>query len=119
MQLGTVRYLGTFLDDPLPAPTLVLHTLARQLRVEPMDGAKPTARVSCAGSTQRKSALVTITSTLRSTKSGTASPTGFLVIVVLAINRKNYRAGTVSSRLASSATRSAATANARDGSGGG
>jgi TnpA family transposase len=34
VQLGTVRYLGTFLDDPLAVPAPVLHTLARQLRIE-------------------------------------------------------------------------------------
>jgi hypothetical protein len=33
-QLATVRYLGTFLDDPLAVPTPVLHTLAKQLRIE-------------------------------------------------------------------------------------
>lgn len=32
-QLGTVRYLGTFLDDPLAVPTPVLHTLAKQLGI--------------------------------------------------------------------------------------
>lgn len=34
MQLGTVRYLGLFLEDPLAVPAAVLHTLARQLRIE-------------------------------------------------------------------------------------
>lgn len=39
-QLGTVRYLGTFLDDLLAVPALVLHTLARQLRIEAIDGTR-------------------------------------------------------------------------------
>lgn len=30
VQLGTVRYLGTFLEDPLAIPAPVLHTLAKQ-----------------------------------------------------------------------------------------
>ena len=33
VQLCTVRYLGTFLEDPLTVPTPVLHTLAKQLRI--------------------------------------------------------------------------------------
>lgn len=37
LQLGTVRYLGTFLDDPIAVPALVLHTLAKQLSVGPSD----------------------------------------------------------------------------------
>jgi hypothetical protein len=36
VQLGTVRYLGTFLDDPMAVPAAVLHTLAKQLRIEAM-----------------------------------------------------------------------------------
>jgi len=40
VQLGTVRYLGTFLDDPLAVPAPVLHTLARQLRIEAIDGTR-------------------------------------------------------------------------------
>lgn len=34
VQLVTVRYLGTFLEDPLVVPTPVLRTLAKQLRIE-------------------------------------------------------------------------------------
>jgi TnpA family transposase len=34
VQLCTVRYLGTFLDDPLAVPTSVIHTLANQLGIE-------------------------------------------------------------------------------------
>lgn len=37
VQLGTVRYLGTFLDDPLAVPTPVLQSLARQLYIENVD----------------------------------------------------------------------------------
>jgi TnpA family transposase len=38
LQLGTVRYLGTFLEDPSAVPPPVLHTLARQLRIAAVDG---------------------------------------------------------------------------------
>lgn len=38
VQLCTVRYLGTFLEDPLAVPTPVLHILAKQLRIETVDG---------------------------------------------------------------------------------
>jgi len=40
VQLGTVRYLGAFLEDPLAVPLVVLHTLAKQLHIqfETMDG---------------------------------------------------------------------------------
>ncbi len=34
VQLCTVRYLGTFLKDPLSVPDLVIHTLAQQLGIE-------------------------------------------------------------------------------------
>lgn len=34
VQLSTVRYLGTFLEDPLDVPPAVLRTLAKQLRVD-------------------------------------------------------------------------------------
>jgi TnpA family transposase len=36
-QLSTVRYLGIFLDDPMAVPGAVLHTLAKQLRLDPVD----------------------------------------------------------------------------------
>lgn len=39
IQLGTVRYLGPFLEDPLDVPQPVLWTLARQLRVETLEKA--------------------------------------------------------------------------------
>lgn len=37
VQLGTVRYLGTFLEAPMEVPEQVLQTLAKQLQVEPID----------------------------------------------------------------------------------
>lgn len=37
VQLGTVRYLGTFLGDPLEVPELVVRTMAKQLQMEPTD----------------------------------------------------------------------------------
>jgi hypothetical protein len=37
--LGTVRYLGTFLEDPPAVPQPVLRTLAQQLRIEALDKA--------------------------------------------------------------------------------
>jgi len=40
VQLGTVRYLGTFLEDPMAVPAPVLHTLAKQLRIDAVDGAR-------------------------------------------------------------------------------
>jgi TnpA family transposase len=45
VQLGTVRYLGTFLEDPLAVPEPVLNTLAKQLRIETIDG----VHAYCAG----------------------------------------------------------------------
>ena len=39
VQLGTVRYLGTFLEDPLDVPQCVLSTLANQLQIEQLDTA--------------------------------------------------------------------------------
>ncbi len=38
VQLGTVRYLGIFLEDPLAVPLPVLHGLAKQLRIDGLDG---------------------------------------------------------------------------------
>jgi hypothetical protein len=40
LQLGTVRYLGTFLDNPLDVPVSVLHTLTKQLGIEAEDDAR-------------------------------------------------------------------------------
>lgn len=34
IQLSTVRYLGIFLEDPMDVPAAVLHSLAKQLRIE-------------------------------------------------------------------------------------
>ncbi|MEX5748763.1 Tn3 family transposase [Massilia sp. X63] len=39
VQLGTVRYLGTFLEDPLAVPQPVLWTLAKQLHIDALDKA--------------------------------------------------------------------------------
>jgi TnpA family transposase len=39
IQQCTVRYLGTFLDDPLDVPAAVLHALAKQLCIESMQDA--------------------------------------------------------------------------------
>ena len=38
VQLSTVRYLSTFLDDPFAVPVAVLQTLAKQLRIDPAEG---------------------------------------------------------------------------------
>lgn len=40
VQLGTVRYLGTFLEDPMAVPAPVLQSLAKQLRIDTVDGAR-------------------------------------------------------------------------------
>src|SRR5665213_1818745 len=37
VQLGTVRYLGTFLETPIAVPEQVLLAMAKQLQVEPTD----------------------------------------------------------------------------------
>src|ERR1035437_2280792 len=37
LQLSTVRYLGTFLDDPVAVPTEVVQTLAHQLGISDLD----------------------------------------------------------------------------------
>jgi TnpA family transposase len=37
VQLSTVRYLGIFLDDPMTVPGAVMHTLAKQLRLDPVN----------------------------------------------------------------------------------
>jgi hypothetical protein len=39
VQLGTVRYLDTFLENPLAVPHSVLWNLAKQLRIEAPDTA--------------------------------------------------------------------------------
>ncbi len=39
VQLGTVRYLDTFLEDPLAVPQSVLRTLAKQLCIEALEKA--------------------------------------------------------------------------------
>jgi Domain of unknown function (DUF4158) len=37
LQLTTARFLGTFLEDPLDVPDLVMQTLIRQLQVKNID----------------------------------------------------------------------------------
>ena len=37
LQLATARFLGTFLEDPLQVPSIVVQTLARQLQVTRLD----------------------------------------------------------------------------------
>jgi hypothetical protein len=41
LQLTTVRFLGTFLEDPLDVPTTVLYTLSRQLFIPNPDRIVP------------------------------------------------------------------------------
>lgn len=51
-QLGTARFLGTFLDDPTQAPPAVIATAARQLGEAPAPGLDtPTATAGSAGAT--------------------------------------------------------------------
>src|SRR5579859_6773059 len=38
LQLTTVRYLGTFLDDPVDVPAPVLQFLTRQLAIAKLEG---------------------------------------------------------------------------------
>jgi hypothetical protein len=38
LQLSTVRYLGTFLDDPIAVPSSVLQSLSQQLAIHTLDG---------------------------------------------------------------------------------
>ena len=38
LQLSTVRYLGTFLDDPIAVPSSVLQSLSHQLAIHTLDG---------------------------------------------------------------------------------
>lgn len=38
LQLTTVRFLGTFLEDPVDVPHQILQTLSNQLKIETMDG---------------------------------------------------------------------------------
>jgi TnpA family transposase len=38
LQLSTVRYLGTFLEDPIAVPSSVLQSLSRQLAIHAPDG---------------------------------------------------------------------------------
>jgi Domain of unknown function (DUF4158) len=52
LQLSTVRYLGTFLDDPIAVPSSVLQSLPQQLAIHTLDGLQKlsqgrTARGAC------------------------------------------------------------------------
>jgi hypothetical protein len=38
LQLTTVRYLGTFLDDPISVPSSVLQSLSHQWAIRTLDG---------------------------------------------------------------------------------
>lgn len=38
LQLTTVRFLGTSLEDPLAVPDAVLHSVARQLKIADLNG---------------------------------------------------------------------------------
>src|SRR5208337_4996387 len=38
LQLSTVRYLGTFLEDPIAVPSSVLQSMSRQLAIHAPDG---------------------------------------------------------------------------------
>ena len=51
VQLGTLRYLGTFLESPLAVPAPVLHTLAKQLRIKTVDDAKAYSTASAVART--------------------------------------------------------------------
>ena len=46
LQLTTVRYLGTFLDDPITVPSSVLHALSQQLAILPSTACKAIAKAS-------------------------------------------------------------------------
>ena len=58
LQLTTVRYLGTFLDDPSAVPSSVLETLSRQLGLTTGDGLQ-----TYRSSKQRWEHITTVTAT--------------------------------------------------------
>ena len=53
VQLGTARFLGTFLDDPTRAPAAVVTTMARQLGEARRRAWTPTATAGSAGAMPR------------------------------------------------------------------
>jgi Domain of unknown function (DUF4158) len=63
LQLTTVRYLGTFLDDPAAVPSSVFETLSRQLGLTTGDGLKLIGPASNVGNTSPKFASTTVTAT--------------------------------------------------------
>jgi len=72
VQLGTVRYLGTFLEDPLAVPTLVVRTMEKNCTWNLQTGSKVIAPASNDGITLRKFVPTMATSTSPNGKSGFA-----------------------------------------------
>src|ERR1700731_4818621 len=54
LQLSTVRYLGTFLDDPIAVPSSVLQSLSHQLDIHTLDGLQSYRKGRTAGGTCNK-----------------------------------------------------------------
>jgi hypothetical protein len=59
LQLGTVRYLGTFLENPVETPPGVVAYVARQLGIADLAGFAQTVRASSVGSMPRRSTIAT------------------------------------------------------------
>ena len=59
VQLSTVRYPGIFLDEPMAVPGSAMHTLAKQLRLEPVDGASACSTGEQGSSMRRRSENLT------------------------------------------------------------
>ena len=64
LQITTVRFLGTFLEDPLAVPDAVLRCLARQLDIADLNGLEAIGPASSAGITRRRFASGMGTATL-------------------------------------------------------